>query len=131
MTFPGFAAAWPESQHEGANYPNSVRKYAVSKTHEEPLKWNSTTLIDDDIAQEITILKQQDSKDIAVHGSATLVHTLMQHDFVDRYRLLVYPMVLGEGKRLFKEGIPATLKLLGSQSFSSGVVALVYEPDRQ
>jgi dihydrofolate reductase len=131
VTYQGFAAAWPESKDEGADYFNSVRKYAVSKTLEEPLEWNYSTLIKGDIVAEITKLKQQDGKDIAVHGSATLVQTLMQHDLVDRYRLLVYPVVVGKGKRLFNEGIPAALKLLESQSFSSGVVALVYEPERQ
>jgi dihydrofolate reductase len=131
VTYQGFAAAWPESTDEGAYYFNNVRKYVVSKTLEEPLEWNNSTLIKDDIAEEITALKQQDGKDIAVHGSATLVQTLMQHDLVDRYRLLVYPLIVGKGKRLFKEGIPATLRLLESQSFSTGVVALVYEPDRQ
>jgi dihydrofolate reductase len=131
VTYQGFAAAWPESKDEGADYFNSVRKYVVSNTLEEPLEWTNSTLIKANIVEEITNLKQQDGKDITVHGSATLVQALMQHDLVDRYRLLVYPVVLGKGKRLFKEGIPATLKLLGSQSFSSGVVALVYESDRQ
>jgi dihydrofolate reductase len=131
VTYQGFAAAWPESKDEGADYFNSVRKYVVSKTLEEPLEWNNSTLIKGDIAEEITNLKRQDGKDITVHGSATLVQTLMQSDLVDRYRLLVYPVIVGKGKRLFKEGIPATLKLLESRSFSSGVVALVYEPDRQ
>jgi len=131
VTYQGFAAAWPESKDEGADYFNSVRKHVVSKTLEEPLGWNNSTLIKDNVVEKITNLKQQDGKDLAVHGSATLVQTLMQHDLVDRYRLLVYPVIVGNGKRLFKEGIPATLKLLGSQSFSSGVVALVYEPDRE
>ena len=131
VTYQGFAAAWPESKDEGADYFNSVRKYVVSKTLEEPLEWNNSTLIKDNIVEEITNLKQQDGKDIAVHGSATLVQTLMQHDLVDRYRLLVYPVVVGTGKRMFTEGIPATLKLLESRSFSSGVVALGYEPERQ
>jgi dihydrofolate reductase len=131
VTYQGFAAAWPQSKDEGADYFNSVRKHVVSETLEEPLEWNNSTLIKDNIVEEITKLKQQDGKDIAVHGSATLVQTLMQHDLVDRYRLLVYPVVVGKGKRLFNEGIPATLKLLESQSFSSGVVALVYEPDRK
>ena len=79
---------------------------------------------------EIAKLKQQDGQDITVHGSATLVQTLMQHDLVDRYRLLVYPVVLGKGKRLFKEGTTATLKLVEARSFSSGVAALIYEPAR-
>jgi dihydrofolate reductase len=131
VTYQGFAAAWPQSKDEGADYFNSVRKYVVSKSLEEPLEWNNSTLIKDNIVEEITNLKQQDGKHITVHGSATLVKTLMQHDLVDGYRLLVYPVVVGKGKRLFKEGIPATLKLLESQSFSSGVVALVYEPDRK
>ena len=131
VTYEGFVAARPLSKDEGADYFNNVRKYVASKTLEEPLGWNNSTLIKANSAEEITNLKQQDGKDIAVHGSATLVQTLMQHDLVDRYRLLVYPLVVGKGKRLFKEGIPATLKLLESQSFSSGVVALVYEPERQ
>ena len=131
VTYQGFAAAWPQSEDEGADYFNSVRKYVISKTLEEPLEWNNSTLIKDNVVEELTNLKQQDGKYIAVHGSATLVQTLIQHDLVDRYRLLVYPVIVGKGKRLFEEGVPATLKLLESQSFSSGVVALVYEPDRQ
>jgi dihydrofolate reductase len=131
VTYQGFAAAWPQSKDEGADYFNSVRKFVVSETLQEPLEWNNSTLIKDDVVEQITNLMQQDGKDIAVHGSAKLVQTLMQHDLVDRYRLLVYPLVVGKGKRLFREGIPATLKLLESQSFNSGVVALVYEPERQ
>jgi dihydrofolate reductase len=136
VTYEEFAAFWPSQEgsdedQETTDYMNNTPKFVVSKTLEEPLEWNNSTLIKDNIVEEITNLKQQDGKDIAVHGSATLVQTLMQHDLVDRYRLLVYPVVVGKGKRLFKEGIPATLKLLESQSFSSGVVALVYEPERQ
>jgi dihydrofolate reductase len=130
VTYQGFAAAWPRSKAEGADYFNSVRKYVVSETLEEPLEWNNSTLLKDNIVEQITNLKQQDGKDIAVHGSATLVQTLMQHDLVDRYRLLIYPVVLGKGERLFEEGATATLKLLESRSFSSGVAALVYEPAR-
>jgi dihydrofolate reductase len=129
VTYQGFAAAWSGSKAEGADYFNSVRKYVVSTTLDK-VEWNNSTLIKDNIVEEITKLKEQDGQDIAVHGSATLVQTLMQHDLVDRYRLLVYPVVVCKGKRLFKEGTTATLKLLESQSFSSGVVALVYEPDR-
>jgi dihydrofolate reductase len=131
VTYQGFAAAWPQSEDEGADYFNNVRKYVVSETLEDPLEWNNSTLIKDNIVEQISDLKQQDGNDIAVHGSATLAQTLMQHDLVDRYRLLVYPVVLGQGKRLFKDGITATLRLLESRSFSSGVVALVYEPERQ
>lgn len=130
VTYQAFAAAWPRSKDEGAAYFNGVRKYVVSQTLEAPLEWNNSTPIEGDIVPAIADLKRQDGQDIVVHGSATLVQTLMEHDLVDRYRLLVYPLVLGKGKRLFREGIPATLKLLESRAFSSGVVALVYEPER-
>jgi dihydrofolate reductase len=130
VTYQGFAAAWPQSKAEGADYFNSVRKYVVSTTLDKA-EWNNSTLIKDDVVEAITNLKEQDGQDIAVHGSATLVQALIQHDLVDRYRLLVYPVVVGKGKRLFKEGTTVTLKLLESQSFSSGVVAVVYEPDRK
>ena len=130
VTYEGFAAAWPESTDEGAPYFNNVRKYVVSTTL-DTVEWNNSVLIKDNIAEEITRLKQQDGGDIVVHGSATLVQTLMQHDLVDRYRLLVYPLVVGTGKRLFDAATTATLKLVESRSFSSGVVALVYEPERK
>ena len=130
VTYEGFAAAWPQSKDEGAPYFNSVRKYVVSRTLDKA-EWNNSTLIKDNIVAEITKLKQQDGKDIVVHGSATLVQTLIQHDLVDRYRLLVYPVVLGKGKRLFQEETTTTLKLVEAQPFSSGVTALIYEPDRQ
>lgn len=128
VTYQGFAASWPERTDEGADFFNGVRKYVVS-TSLDKAEWNNSTLIKDNLMEEVSKLKEQDGGDITVHGSATLVQTLMQHNLVDRYRLLVYPVVLGKGRRLFAEGIPATLKLLESHSFSSGVVALVYEPE--
>lgn len=130
VTYQGFAAAWPQSKDEGADYFNSVRKYVVSTTLDKA-EWNNSVLIKDNVVEEISKLKQQDGRDITVHGSAALVQTLMQHDLVDRYRLLVYPVVLGKGKRLFQEGTTATLKLVEARSFSSGVAALIYEPDRK
>jgi dihydrofolate reductase len=130
VTYQGFAAAWPESKDEGAGQMNSVRKYVVSTTLDKA-EWNNSTLIKANIVAELIKLKQQAGQDILVYGSATLVQTLIQHDLVDRYRLLVYPVVLGQGKRLFQEGTTATLKLVGTQSFSSGVAALLYEPVRK
>lgn len=130
VTYQGFAAAWPESKDEGAAYFNSVRKYVVSTTLDRA-EWNNSVLIKDNIVEAIARLKQQEGKDIAVHGSATLVQTLMKHDLVDRYRLLVYPVVLGKGTRLFQDGTTATLRLVSAQSLSSGVAALLYEPDRK
>lgn len=129
ITYEGFASAWPESTDEGAGYFNSVRKYVVSTTL-KTADWNNTIIINDNIAEEIAKLKQQDGKAITVHGSATLVQTLIQHDLVDVYRLLIYPVVLGKGKRLFHDGTIATLELIESRLFSSGVVALIYKPKR-
>jgi dihydrofolate reductase len=130
VTYQGFAQAWPESKEQGAPYFNSVRKYVVSTTLDKA-EWNNSVLIKDNVVQEITKLKQQDGKDITVHGSGTLVQTLIQNDLVDCYRLLVYPLVLGKGKRLFEEGTTSTLKLVEAKPFSSGVVALIYEPERK
>ncbi|MBZ0306017.1 MAG: dihydrofolate reductase family protein, partial [Anaerolineae bacterium] len=124
VTYQGFAAAWPESKDEGAPYFNNTRKYVVSTTL-NTVEWNNSTLIKDNIIEEIAQLKQQDGSDIVVHGSATLVQTLVQHGLVDRIRLLVYPVVLGKGKRLFQDGTAATFKLVETRSFDSGVAALI------
>ncbi len=129
VTYEGFAEAWPNSKDEGAPYFNGVRKYVVSTTLDK-VEWNNSVLIKGDVVEEITKLKQQEGKDIVVHGSVKLVQTLVKHNLVDSIRLLVYPLVLGKGERLFHEGTSATLKLVESHSISSGVVALVYQPDR-
>lgn len=130
VTYEGFAAVWPDRKDDpGADYFNGVRKYVVSTTLDKA-EWNNSVLIKDNVVEEIRKLKQQDGGDIAVHGSGRLVQTLMQHDLVDTYRLLVYPLVLGKGQRLFEGDAAATLKLVESQTFSTGVLALVYEPDR-
>jgi dihydrofolate reductase len=133
VTYQEFAASWPKIKPEKdpfAPYMNSVRKYVVSTTLDKA-EWNNSVLITGNLIEEVNKLKQQDGQDIAVHGSATLSQMLMQHDLVDRIHLLVYPVIVGEGQRLFTEGLTATLKLVASQSFSSGVVALVYEPTRK
>jgi dihydrofolate reductase len=127
VTYEGFAAAWPDSKDEGAPYFNSVRKYVVSTTLDKA-EWNNSVLIKDNIVEEIDRLKQQEGKDITVHGSGKLVQTLIQHNLVDCFRLLVYPVVLGKGQRLFEEGTTATFNLVETRSFSGGVVALIYEP---
>jgi len=128
VTYEGFAAAWPQRTDEasGGRYFNGVRKYVVSNTLNRA-EWNNSHIINGDILKEITKLKQQDGENLVVHGSGTLARWLMQHDLVDRYRLLVYPVILGKGKRLFQDGATATLKLVGTRSFSSGVAALIYE----
>ncbi len=131
VTYEGFAAAWPNRSDEdpGAAYFNGTRKYVVSTTLDKA-EWNNSTLIKGDAVEEIRKLKQQAGPDIVVHGSANLVQTLIRHDLVDVFRLLVYPVVLGKGQRLFAEGTEAALKLVETRSFGSGVAALIYEPDR-
>jgi dihydrofolate reductase len=130
VTYQGFAAAWPESADEGADRMNNLPKYVVSTTLDK-VEWNNSTLIKGDIVEELTKLKQQDGLNILVYGSATLVRTLMQHDLIDEYRLLVYPVVLGKGQRLFGSESKANLRLVELKAFNSGVVALIYQPERE
>jgi dihydrofolate reductase len=128
VTYQGFAAAWPSMTDEMgfADRMNSLPKYVVSTTLEE-VTWNNSRLIKGNVAEEVSRLKQQPGQDILVGGSATLVQTLMQHGLIDEYRLLVYPVVLGKGKRLFRDGSHVTLRLVEAKAFGSGVVFLRYE----
>ncbi|MDK3160729.1 dihydrofolate reductase family protein [Kamptonema cortianum] len=129
VTYQEFAAAWPNSEDEGAPRINSMPKYVVSNTLTS-LEWNNSHLISGDVIAGIERLRQQDGKDLLVYGSATLVQTLAKHDLIDMYRLLIYPVVLGQGKRLFQPGTKATLHLTEARALSSGVAALVYERQR-
>jgi len=131
VTYEGFAAAWPQMAEQTGEYGammNGYPKYVASTTLEEPLEWNAN-LIGANVAEEISRLKQQPGKDILVFGSVSLVNTLMQHGLIDEYRLMVFPIVVGSGKRLFEDGSGTTvLKLAESKTFDSGVVVLSYEP---
>jgi dihydrofolate reductase len=140
VTYEGFAAAWPSmmEQYRGprraalgeyAEMMNGYPKYVVSTTLEESLGWNNSTLIKGNVAEEVTRLKQQPGKDILVFGSGALVNTLMQHGLIDEYRLMVFPVVVGSGKRLFGDGIETTvLSLVEATTFGSGVAVLSYSP---
>ena len=99
MTYQGFATAWPSMTDEAgfADRMNILPKFVVSTTLEEPLEWNNSTLIKENVAEEVSRLKQQPGRDILIHGSADLVHTLMQHDLIDEYRIMVNPVVVGSG----------------------------------
>jgi len=127
VTYEGFAAAWPNRKDEdpGAAYFNGTRKYVVSSTLDKA-EWNNSVIIKGDVIDEITKLKAQDGPNIVIHGSGTLGRSLIQSKLVDQIRLLVYPVVLGTGKRLFNEDNQVTLKLASSRNFS-GVMGLVYE----
>ena len=127
VTYEGFAAAWPSRKDTDgfADRFNNMPKFVVSKTLKK-LDWNNSHLIKGDLATEVSKLKRQEGQDIVIHGSPTLIRSLLLHDLIDEYRLLVYPLVLGRGKRLFDDASQAKLKLAESEAFSKGVVKLVY-----
>ncbi len=132
VTYQGFAAAWPTMTDTGdfGEKMNSMPKYVASTTLND-VEWNAS-LLTGDVAEEVARLKQQPGQDILVAGSGELVQALMQHDLIDEYRFMVYPIILGNGKRLFREGNDtAVLKLVDTKTFSSGVVVLTYQPDRK
>lgn len=107
---------------------NNLPKYVVSKSLKTP-EWNNTTIIHDNILDEISKIKQLPGKDILVAGSAELVNTLMQNNLADEYRLMVHPVILGSGKRLFLDtGTRKIMKLTDTKSFSTGIVVLTYHP---
>ncbi|WP_324675388.1 dihydrofolate reductase family protein [Hymenobacter sp. GOD-10R] len=132
VTYEGFATAWPDRKDEQgfADRMNSLPKYVVSTTLNEA-EWNNSHVISANVAEEVTRLKQQPGQNILVGGSGQLVQSLMQHDLVDEYRIMFFPVVIGKGKRLFKQGSTATLKLTDAQTFASGVTVLTYQPDRK
>src|SRR5213080_791205 len=129
VTYEGFAAAWPgRKDPDGfADRFNSMPKYVASRTLKK-LAWNNSHLIQGDLAAEVSKLKQQPGQDIVIHGSPGLIRSLLPSGLIDEFRLLVYPLVLGQGKRLFDEASQASLKLVESTTFSKGVVKLVYRP---
>jgi dihydrofolate reductase len=129
VTYEGFAAAWPSREGEFADKFNGMPKYVVSSTP-EMATWNNTTVLGGDIPGEVAKLREQTGGDILVNGSARLVRTLMEHDLVDEYRLMVFPVVLGSGKRLFDDGIDRTeLRLAEAQPVGpEGVIVLIYRP---
>jgi dihydrofolate reductase len=129
VTYEQMAAYWP-NQPGGVpmvDYINSVPKYVVSTTLEEPLRWNNSTLIRSNVAEEIANLKRQPGENITTLGSGALVRSLLRGDLLDELRLMVHPLVLGTGKRLFEEGRQA-LELVDSKTFGTGVLYLTYRP---
>ena len=129
VTYESFAGAWPQREGPFAEKMNSMPKYVVSSTLEEPLEWNNSTLIRGDVAKEVAKLKEQDGGPILVAGSATLVHSLIENDLVDELRLMVFPVMIGGGKRFFPESRQKKpFKPTGTQTFDSGVAVHTYEP---
>ena len=132
VTYEEFASYWPyqnSADQPFTDYLNDTPKYVVSTTLEEPLEWQNSTLIKGNVAEQIAKLKRQPGKDITILGSATLVGSLLADDLLDELRLMVHPVVLGRGKRLFAdEGDRKPLELVDSKTFSTGVLYLTYRP---
>jgi dihydrofolate reductase len=128
-TYDIFAAFWPNaSEEEGSKPLNDATKYVASRSHPS-LTWEESVLLEGDVAQEVGRLKQEDGRDLQVHGSGNLIQTLMRHNLVDEYRLMVFPLTLGSGKRLFAGGTaPTSLRLVSSDVSSKGVMIGIYEP---
>ena len=129
-TYEGFAAAWPSMTDDVgfADKFNSMPKYVVSSTLGDP-EWNNSAVLKGDMVEEVTKLREQLDGDIVVHGSAQLVQALVEHDLVDEFRLMVFPVVLGSGKRLFGEtSDKKTLRLVDSKMVGEGVAILTYKP---
>jgi len=128
-TYEIFAAHWPYIKDDPvADKLNSARKYVVSRTLDE-VNWNNSTLVTGNVEQAIRNLKEQKGPEIQVHGSSNLIQTLLKHDLIDEFRLWIFPVTIGKGKRLFGEGTqPAHLKLIDTKNSTTGVIIATYEP---
>ena len=130
-TWQTWAAFWPTVTGDLAERVNSIPKYVVSNSLKRAA-WNNSTIISGEVASQVADLKSRTGGDLLVYGSPTLVDELLTHDLIDEYRLLVYPVILGSGKRLFGDRIDTHhLRLVGSRTFSSGVVLLTYQPEHE
>jgi dihydrofolate reductase len=128
VTYDGFAAAWPSRDGEFANKFNSMPKYVVSRTLTDP-EWTNTTVLDGDLTESVAMLKERHDGDIVVHGSVSIAQALIENNLVDELRLMVFPVILGQGKRLFGEtSDKKSLRLAESKTVGDGVTILVYRP---
>jgi dihydrofolate reductase len=126
-TYEIFAAHWPYDEGPIADQLNSTRKHVASTTL-EGLEWNNSTLVTGDVADYVATLKRQDGPEIQVHGSPGLIQTLLEHDLIDEFRMWIFPVVIGTGKRFFGDGtVPGALKLVDSKASKTGVTVNTYE----
>jgi dihydrofolate reductase len=127
-TYEIFAAYWPHTDEPGAAELNRATKYVASRTL-ETLEWEPSQLLKGDIGEAVGRLKEEDGPELQVHGSSDLIQTLLRAGVIDQFRVIIFPVVLGTGKRLFGEGAPSeALKLVDSQVASTGVIMATYEP---
>jgi dihydrofolate reductase len=131
-TYEDFYSFWPhQTDNPFTEVLDNAQKYVASTTLAEPLPWRNSTLLKGDAAEAVAGLKQQPGKDLVVLGSGELSRSLMRRDLVDRYVLLIYPLVLGSGRRLFADGgVFAALRLVHARTTTTGVVIATYEPSR-
>ncbi|MGD0080455.1 MAG: dihydrofolate reductase family protein [Methanoregula sp.] len=129
-TYEDFYNVWPQRTYSPfSSYMDNTQKYVVSRTLKEPLPWKNSTLINGDVAKTLSTLKKEQKKDLVIMGSGELIRSLMPSNLIDEYVLLVHPLVLGEGRRLFDEGIPYTpLKLIRAKTTDKGVIIATYQP---
>lgn len=127
-TYEIFAAHWPYIKDDPlADKLNAAKKYVVSTTIEKP-GWNNSTLINGNVAQQVKRLKEQDGPELQVHGSGNLIQTLLKRDLIDEFRVKIFPITLGTGKRLFGDGtVAASFKLLASETSTTGIIIATYE----
>ena len=126
-TYEIFAAHWPYDEGPMADRLNSTRKHVASTTLEQ-VDWNNSVLIGGDVAEYVAELKRQDGPEIQVHGSPGLIQTLLEHDLIDEFRIWIFPLVIGTGKRCFGDGtVPAALRLVDSTTSKTGVTINTYE----
>ena len=127
-TYEIFAAYWPYAKDEpGADNLNNAKKYVASRTLDK-VDWNNSTLIKGDVVKEIMRLKGLDAPELQVHGSSNLIQTLLKHNLIDEMHLWIFPVAIGNGKRLFGEGTkPSDFKVLDSRTSSTGVIIATYE----
>ena len=128
-TYDIFAAYWPHHTEEPVGKAfDAATKYVASRSH-PTLEWSNSVLLQDDVAQGIAELKQGDGPELHVWGSGDLIQTLFRHNLIDEYRLWIFPLVIGSGKRLFSEGtVPSALRLIDSKTSATGVLMGTYEP---
>jgi dihydrofolate reductase len=129
-TYEDFYHVWPKRKDSPYSaYMDNVQKYVVSRTLKEPLPWQNSTLLSGDLVNALTELKKRQEKDLVIMGSGELIQSLMPDNVVDEFVLLIHPLVLGQGRRLFADGVPSTpLELVRTKTTDKGVIAATYRP---
>jgi dihydrofolate reductase len=128
-TYEEFYESWHMRKGEFSEFMDKIQKFVASRTLKEPLPWENSTLLNGDVAGKVAKLKKDMEKDLVIMGSGELIRSLLASDLIDEYVLLIHPLVLGEGRRLFAEGVPSTsLELVSTKTTDKGVIVATYRP---